>query len=172
MTEERNKVNDEKISEFYKKLSNDIHVLEETHRHIDTVGQFIDMIIKELTIRKCHHDESKMENKEFPIFVEYTPKLKKLTYGSDEYKKCLKEMEPALKHHYKKNAHHPEHFINGIDGMNLVDLIEMICDWKAATLRHNNGNMEKSLEINKERFKISDQLMSIMKNTCEDLGWK
>jgi hypothetical protein len=37
-------------------------------------------------------------------------------------------MAPALKHHYENNRHHPEHFKNNIDDMNLIDLIEMLCD--------------------------------------------
>jgi len=54
-----------------------------------------------------------------------------------------------------------------ISKMNLIDLIEMICDWKAATLRHNNGDIYKSIEINRKRFNISDQLTSILFNTIE-----
>jgi len=45
-------------------------------------------------------------------------------------------MKPAIEHHYKNNRHHPEHFNNGIDEMNLVDLIELLCDWKAASERN------------------------------------
>jgi hypothetical protein len=52
-------------------------------------------------------------------------------------------------------------------GMNLVDIIEMLCDWKAATLRHADGNLLKSIEINKKRFKMSDELESILLNTVE-----
>jgi hypothetical protein len=122
------------------------------------------------------HDLSKLSSPEKEIFDEYTPKLKGSTYGSDEYKKFLKEMKVALDHHYKENRHHPEHFQEEADAtfraspincMNLMDIVEMLCDWKAATMRHANGDIYKSLEINKERFGISDQLLYIMKNTVE-----
>jgi len=76
-------------------------------------------------------------------------------------------MQVALDHHYENNRHHPDHFKNGIQDMNLVDLIEMICDWKAATLRHNNGNIFKSIEISQERFKFSDEIKQILLNTAE-----
>ena len=51
--------------------------------------------------------------------------------------------------------------------MNLVDLIEMICDWTAATLRHDTGDIVKSIEINQKRFNYSDELKEIFLNTVE-----
>ena len=46
-------------------------------------------------------------------------------------------MGPALQHHYEDNCHHPEHYRNGIHDMNMVDLIEMLCDWRAAIKRYH-----------------------------------
>ena len=43
----------------------------------------------------------------------------------------------------------------------------MFFDWKAATERHDDGDIYKSLNINKDRFKISDQLINILKNTAK-----
>ena len=80
-------------------------------------------------------------------------------------------MKPALDYHYAQNRHHPEHFQNGVDGMTLFDLIEMYCDWKAATERHANGSLEKSIQYNAERFKIGQQLTNIFENTRQRLGW-
>jgi hypothetical protein len=74
-------------------------------------------------------------------------------------------MGTALQHHYDKNAHHPEHYKNGIEDMNLIDIMEMFCDWRAASMRHNNGNLRKSIEINGERFNMSPQLVKIFENT-------
>ena len=51
--------------------------------------------------------------------------------------------------------------------MNLVDLIEMLCDWKAATMRHNDGDIMKSIEINQERFGYGDEIKQIMINTVK-----
>lgn len=142
----------------------------ETLKHIENVQFFLDKIVNELLTRAKNHDKSKLKEPEFSTFVEFTEKLAKSTYGSKEYKQFLNNMKPALEHHYENNRHHPEHFDNGVDGMNLVDLIEMFCDWKSATLRHNNGDMNKSIEINKERFGLSDQLVNIFKNTLEILN--
>lgn len=140
-----------------------------TMRHIETVRNYINLVIKQLIYRAEHHDQSKLQSPEVDIFEEYTSKLRGITYGSEEYKKCLKEIKPALDHHYKANSHHPEHSKIGINGMHLIDLIEWLCDCKAATLRHNDGDIYKSLKINKERFGISGQLYEILKNTVDML---
>lgn len=137
----------------------------ETWEHICIVRRLLDGIVGMLNQRGLEHDKSKMERPEVSTFAEYTPKLKNTTYGSDEYKQFLKEMGPALEHHYAHNRHHPNGHPLGIDGMNLVDLIEMLCDWKAATLRHDDGDLMKSIEHNTKRFNISPQLRSILENT-------
>lgn len=59
----------------------------------------------------------------------------------------------------------------GINGMSLLDVIEMLVDWKAAGERHNDGSIERSLTVNRGRFKISDQLHTILENTARELGW-
>lgn len=142
-------------------------VLKETQDHIDKVSYFIEIIISELRFRSVYHDKSKFSEEELPLFVEFTDKLKDLTYGTDEYTKSLESLKPALEHHYANNKHHPEHYLNGIEDMDLIDLIEMFCDWNAATRRHKDGNINKSIEFNKDRFKMSEQLVHIFKNSIK-----
>ena len=103
------------------------------------------------------------------MFSEHTSKLQKLQYGSPEYQESLNALKPALEHHYARNRHHPEHHKNGIDDMTLQDLIEMFCDWKAASERQNNGNILKSIETNGERFQMSEQLIRIFENTAREM---
>lgn len=144
---------------------------QDTKDHIHAVQSFIASIVNQLESRKFSHDKSKLQEPEKSMYDEFTPKLRGSTYGSDEYKQFLKDMGPALQHHYQHNSHHPEHYPNGINGMSLLDVIEMLADWKAAGMRHANGSMAQSLEINRERFGISDQLFEIIKNTVEEMGW-
>jgi rubrerythrin len=59
----------------------------------------------------------------------------------------------------------------GIEGMSLLDLVEMLCDWKAAGERHANGSIERSLVVNRERFQLSEQLTRILSNSARELGW-
>jgi hypothetical protein len=143
----------------------------ETLKHSLRVGALMGAAIRELADRSVRHDLSKTEEPEVGVFNEFTPKLKNSTYGSDEYKAFLAGMGEGLQHHYAANRHHPEHFPNGIDGMTLVDLLEMLADWKAATERHADGDLSRSLDIQRDRFEINDQLATILRNTAEYFGW-
>jgi hypothetical protein len=144
----------------------------DTLAHIDRVKNLLGEVSIAIEGRGLIHDASKLSAGEKPIFDEMTPKLKGCTFGSDEYKGFLKEMGVALEHHYNANSHHPEHFKkNGIEGMTLVDLMEMLADWKAASERHADGDIKKSLEINEKRFNIPESLMQILWNTVKALGW-
>lgn len=142
----------------------------ETQKHIHTVGVYIHKFVARMLSRADKHDASKLETPEAEIFEEFTPKLKACTYGSDEYKGFLANMKVALDHHYATNKHHPEHTSYGIEGMSLIDIVEMLMDWKAATMRHADGDILKSIEINQKRFGYSDELKAILINTVKEMG--
>lgn len=137
----------------------------ETFIHIMCVRSLLLQSMQELIRRVNEHDLSKLSEPEVDLFVEYTPRLKNIEYGSDEYKDGLKGLKPALDNHYAKNSHHPEHYENGINDMTIFDILEMTCDWKASSLRGKKGNFYKSLELQKDRFDISPQLYQVIKNT-------
>lgn len=145
----------------------------QTYQHIDKIRELLRFFANELVARGETHDRSKLMPQESRVFAEYTPKLKGTTYGSDEYKRFLVEMQPALDHHYANNRHHPEHFCPkdpkvGIREMNLVDVMEMWIDWYASSMRHADGDMAKSIEINEDRFGMSPDLAAIFRNTFRD----
>lgn len=144
--------------------------MRETLKHIGLVQKYLTTIQNAISTKLASHDKTKFDPEEFDYFVKFTPKLSATTYGSEEYRSFLKELQPALQHHYLLNSHHPEHFVNGINGMTLVDLLEMICDWKAASQRHADGDINKSIETSAKRFAISEQLTDIIKNTVKLLG--
>lgn len=141
----------------------------ETQKHIEAVRKYIRFMIDKIDMRGVKHDASKLESPEVELFAELTPQLASMTYGSEEYQASLDALKPALDHHYASNRHHPEHFNNGVSDMTLVDIIEMFCDWKASTLRQNDGNLLKSIETNAERFNMDGQLKQILMNTARML---
>lgn len=141
----------------------------ETTKHIHQVRKFLYKFIEELDKRARDHDLSKLEEPEASILGKYTPELAKVEYGSEEYEELLVKVQPAIEHHYANNRHHPEHWPNGIEDMTLVDLVEMLCDWKAATQRNKNGNIRKSVEHNAQRFNMSEQLEKIFENTVREM---
>lgn len=137
----------------------------ETKEHILNVNTAINRLCSLLLDRGRMHDESKLLPPELEHFDKYTPLLKVIEYGTKDYQEALDALKPALKNHYKHNRHHPEHFSSGVNGMNLVDIIEMYCDWWAASKRTANGSFGKSIEIGCDRFKMSPQLKQIFLNT-------
>lgn len=141
----------------------------DTLLHIKRVNELLTKAACELLKRGNNHDNSKLESPEKELFDEYTTKLKNTVFGSKEYYKNLDALKPALDHHYSKNSHHPQHYSNGINGMDLFDLIEMFLDWKAATERTKDGDLMYSIEINSERFQIHEQLKGILRNTVEKI---
>ena len=145
--------------------------LKGTVDHINNVRSKINRVIDDLLERALKHDQSKTESPEKEGYDEFTPMLRSLVYGSNEYWETLKKMKPFLEHHYENNSHHPEFYRDGINGMNLLDLVEMLCDWKAAGERHADSNMVKSVEINAKRFDMSDQLKQILLNTASYMEW-
>lgn len=143
----------------------------DTEAHINQVRDDMRAVIKLLEQRAIDHDASKLESPEKEAFDLATPKLKGLTYGSPEYKAATDELGVALDHHYALNSHHPQHYPNGVNGMSLLDILEMFADWHSAGKRHADGDFTKSLDINDRRFGLSIQLAEIFRNTQRELGW-
>ena len=106
------------------------------------------------------------------FYDQWRPVLSAMQYNSPEYLAAIKQLQPAIQHHYEANSHHPEHYHNGIDGMTLLDLIEMLVDWKAAIERKNSDEyVLANWERTKQRFQIEPQLAAIIENTVTELGW-
>ena len=140
----------------------------ETMRHVLTVRAILLEAVEELVFRARNHDVSKFSDPEVAFFAKHTEGLKHLVYGSEEYRAELRKMKPAIDHHYAHNPHHPEYH-DGIMNMNLFDLLEMLCDWKASGLRHTTGSLQKSLAINVPRYEIPPVLERILQNTLSKI---
>jgi hypothetical protein len=138
---------------------------EEVTKHRKQVEWWMYGFAQVLIGRSKHHDKSKLEAPEKQTFDVFTPKLKTLTFGSAEYKAALVEMGAGLKHHYENNRHHPEHYPEGIAGMTLHDVVEMLCDWMAAAGAKGNP---VDLDMLGKRFDICPQLIQIFENTLRE----
>ena len=143
----------------------------ETQSHIDLVRRLMWQVIFSLITRLKNHDKTKLEQPEKEVFDRYTPYTRNVQYGSKEYWDVLNGMSDGLSHHYENNDHHPEYHEDGVSGMSLLSLLEMFVDWYASSLRGDSNNFRNSLEVSKQRFKISDQLYQILINTGKELGW-
>ncbi len=143
----------------------------DTIDHIRKVQARLEEVMRHLEQRATDHDASKLRPPEKNGYDKLTADLKDIVYGTDAYRTALAEAKPVIDHHYALNSHHPEHYPNGIAGMSILDVIEMLCDWKAASERTKQGSIAQSLVYNKARFGISDQLTTILENTVKELDW-
>jgi hypothetical protein len=136
----------------------------DTLAHIHHVRDNIDAFVREMLRRGRAHDASKFSAAEKPALDEALPLLDGVAYGSPDYQAVVDRVAPALEHHFLHNSHHPEHYGNeGVAGMDLFDVVEMVCDWMAAA-RRNPGDGVR-LGYNVEKFGIEPQLASIIANT-------
>lgn len=141
-----------------------------TYEHIAQVRGLVMGAAFELLQRGHEHDASKLREPEKSAFDVITPRLHGVTYGSEEYRATMAEFRPALDHHVLASPHHPEHFGEaGIHGMSLIDLLEMLCDWIAASRRHADGDVRKSIAINAERFGYGEEVAGFLLRTIDDL---
>ncbi len=147
-------------------------VMRETLKHVRRVGNLVLDAVENLQRRAMRHDDSKFSEDEFDAFAAETPGLRSLTYGSPEYTAALDRLGPALQLHYQRNTHHPEHFpLSGVHAMDLLDLLEMLADWKAATERHADGSLARSIVQNAKRFGYDDRFACLLARTAANLGW-
>lgn len=134
--------------------------------HVGLVRRLLEAVSEEAIYRGLVHDRSKGKSPEREFFIANVRRLHGLQYGSPEYASALADLGPALEHHYRYNSHHPQHYARGISGMTLVDLVEMFCDWCAATRNHATGNIDASIAHNSGRFGMGPVLTAIFENTA------
>lgn len=143
-----------------------------TQIHIMHVRQNIAKVVEDLFDRSGRHDASKLVEPEAESFARIEVERTGVVYGTPEYTAMMASVQPAIDHHYANNDHHPEHFPNGINDMNLMQITEMLCDWKAASMRgQQRPFLEGMTNVSKERFGIDDQLFAVLVNTVKALGW-
>lgn len=130
--------------------------------HKRQIKRWLILFAECLEDRAATHDNSKLQAPEKEGFDRRGPELKSRAFGSPEYQQALAEMGELLKHHYAANRHHPEHFENGVDGMTLLDVVEMICDWMASA---NAKGTPVDLDHAAKRFHLTPQLTAIIRNT-------
>ena len=152
-------------------MRTDLDYLADVIRHRAEVAGRLEQIISDLRRRGIDHDLTKFQEEEADIFIGTRERFKKADYGSPEYHALDAEARPAVKHHYAHNRHHVGHYPNGWRGMTLMDLLEMLADWRAAARRSPTLSFKDSLPRARERGGFDDTAWLLLMNTLEYLGW-
>ena len=136
----------------------------DTLTHIQQVRDNIGLFVTEMRARARVHDASKLQEPEKSTLDRVMPLLAGVAYGSPDYEAIVERHRVALDLHYGRNSHHPEHYgSDGVAGMDLFDLVEMVCDWMAAAERRPEDGIR--LDYNVALFGIQPQLASVLANT-------
>lgn len=124
----------------------------------------ITSIIYELSKRMINHDNSKIEYlPEFNLYKDVVYKLNGLEHGTKEHTEAKKQLDQGFEIHCINNRHHPEHFNSeGICGMNIYDIIEMILDWCSAAVCRGFKFKLSSIYRRIESHSFSKELCDIL----------
>ena len=140
-------------------------------KHIAHVQDCFRSIINHLSIRAHFHDMSKLMDDEFNGFIHFERLDPNLEYGSPAYKEAFKEIEhhvqEAIKLHHSRNDHHPEYHDN-VQSMNFLQILEMVCDWKAACQSYSDsGSFRRSVEIGKQKYDFSKEQLWLIDQVAD-----
>lgn len=137
------------------------------HKHKLVLKALLYNLANQLKERADKHDDSKYEKEEKDVF-ESIDNIKREDFDTyEQYYNCTKPLiQKALDHHYANNRHHPEHFENGVNDMNLLDVLEMVVDWDTSA---SCRGTELDTNYSFKRFKIEPQLQKIILNTLKIL---
>lgn len=152
-------------------MQNTFEVLTDTIVHVSEVQANLHDMVSDLEKRSIVHDLSKFQDPEFSVFCSTRPEFKKVNYGTPEYEAVTEKAREGVEHHHAHNRHHTAYHENGIDDMNLMDIIEMLADWRAASRRSPDLSFADSLPKAFEKYKIEPALQKTILNTIEYLGW-
>ncbi len=152
-------------------MNTELDFLCETILHVSEVSENMEVIASELRKRGIAHDRTKFQSLEFDAFVSTREQFKKANYGTPEYQACVDAVKPAVDHHHQNNQHHTGFHPNGVSDMSLIDLAEMVADWKAAERRSPDKKLVDTLDYAFNKYGIGEQLGRILKNTLMSFGW-
>lgn len=188
------------IAEHIANVEKSYYLLFEDGNKLTLDGYTDEQIAEVLSVLKediKNHDSSKFSDEEFyayRAFFNPTDKEKELMNDENYYKQAEDAFGDAWKHHYTHNPHHPlfwkwvdvKEYANGVpkiivvrefekepEDMTLVEILHMICDWNAMSIKFNSkvinwylsdeGQKEKGI-MSKNTVILLEQCLSILYN--------
>lgn len=132
---------------------------------------------EELSTRALDHDKGKFFEPELTPYIWLTWEnhclINNISLKLDETIKY--SIAHAISHHITKNRHHPEFYSNP-DNMTKVDLIEMVCDWKAISqemgekspIDYANRVLGKKFHFSPEKCEEIKKIIIELDEMCEE----
>ena len=115
-------------------------------------------------MKRCHdHDASKLRNtEEFMYLASIVDEIDSM--HDVEHVLSTKQQE-AIKLHWKRNSHHPEHYDSPND-MSDLDLLEMACDCHARSKQYKTNLIEYIDAQQEIRFHFDREHFEKLRNYC------
>lgn len=123
-------------------------------------------INKTITKNILNHDISKYSFEEFEPY-----RMRFFSIIEDEKDNNSKVFDEAWKHHYTYNQHHWNYWVRSDDivvAMDLIYIIEMICDWIAMGYKFKNTAYDYYYK-NKDNIKLHDDTRLIVEKYLDQL---
>ena len=124
-------------------------------RHKNNIKANLGSLSAELLKRAELHDQSKLSPDELPGFIEIHNIAREHPIGSKEYEAAMRSAT-CIQEHFSNNSHHPEYH-NCVSDMGLLDIIEMVLDWKAAADTYGMKTLRESLDYQLSRHGFTDE---------------
>lgn len=136
--------------------------------HIENVKRRLLRFSQILWERGIQHDKSKLEEPEYSLWCKMDEEPR-FPYGSKEYEEKVSRWRFLFNLHFKKNRHHPEHFkLKDYDDKDLIDLIEMLCDWLGYRDNISYAAASRLVSNQCDRYGFSEELKDILLNTLKN----
>ena len=127
-------------------------------RHRETVAEHLHNLADYFRHRAREHDRSKLRLDEFAGFSRINRIAREHPYGTQEYEESMdteKGPDGCITLHFSRNAHHPEYHGHERE-MGLLDLMEMVADWKGAADTYGTNTLRDAMPVNRKRFDFDD----------------
>lgn len=141
-------------------------------RHRDNIQTALSRIVNEIEERGLRHDLSKFKEDEAEGFVRINKTARNCEYGSEEYENTMvkeKGEDGCITKHFSRNRHHVE-FHDSAHDMTFIDIIEMVCDWWAASKTYGTNTLQKKLPELKEQGDFSEPQLWLIDEVVEMLN--
>ncbi len=134
--------------------------------HRSLIAEDIDLICDYLRLKSKMHDMDKVEPGVVnDTYVTHFPTLKKIPYGTAEYKQYEKDYFSEAHYLHAQNRHHFYNPINEADDIDLFDLLEAIVDIKQSQKQYSTNNKDVLFEVLKSKGIYELELEDLIKNT-------
>lgn len=139
-------------------------------QHICNVRKYLSYFSRIVYNRGVEHDQSKLMEPELSLWkkMDEEPRYPYSIDPNSEYQKKLERHKTVFELHWRNNRHHPEHFHGWYTEMDLVDLIEFMCDNISYKQNLTFEECERLIKDQCARYNFPDILQNILLNTLSN----